>query len=184
MIFLPNKFEIYCYFLRNTIQHLIIKNGLKPSYIKNLTKIHKAESLFCDEILPLDIKDFSTEIFKAIFLKLIENNKQFHFKIKDIGTFLINKKSLTSLLLILSKNSSGIEISVYNEKILIKAKNFSGEINIKLIKKLNGIYFYELKNHTLSILINAPKTSKTSLETEKDWEYILNPLSVVNIYLN
>ena len=183
MIFSPNKFELYCCLLRNTIQSLIIKNGYKEKYLKNLVIIHKFEALISQETEPINIKSFSLEILRAVYLKLIEKNSKFSFKITDTGVFLINKKLYTSLLLSLCQNSEQIEVGLYKEKILISAFNTKFKDISKFLFHLNAKYFFERKNKSLYILITAPKTDKKPENNEKDWEYILNPLSVVNIYL-
>lgn len=182
MIFLPNKFELYTCILRNTMQTLIIKNGYKSKYLKNLMKIHRAEALFCDNTEPINIKTFTDEILKAVFIKKTENEQGFGFRTSAIGTFLINKKLYTSLLLSLCRKTDRIKVDLLNEKILITAsvENF----DLKIIKAIGGNHFFERKSKQLYILITAPKTNKTPIDCEKDWEYILNPLSVVNIYLN
>lgn len=164
------------------MQLLIIKNGYKPKYINNLMKIHKAEALFSTDIEPLDVKNFSTEILKAVFIKKSENGEKFRFKTENTGVFLINKKLFTSLLLSLCQNADNINIGLFNEKILITATGKS--FNNTLFKAIGATCFFERKNKTLSVLISAPKTDKKPKDNEKDWEYILNPLSVVNIYLN
>ncbi len=182
MIFLPNKFELYTCALRNTMQFLIIKNGYKTKYLKNLMKIHKAEALFTTATEPLNVKDFSLEILKAVFIKKIENGISFKFKTENTGIFLINKKLYTSLLLSLCKNAQKIEVELYKERLLITAYRSGINEYKKLIKTFGADFFYERNTQTLSVLITAPKTDKKPKEHEKDWEYILNPLSVVNIY--
>lgn len=166
------------------MQHLIIKNGYKDNYLRNLKKIHRIEALLSDKKEPINIKSFSLELLKAVFIKKLENNTKLRFTIDNTNTFLINKKLYTSLLLTLCKDTEKIEIKLYNEKILIKAINADTKDILNLIKKLDAIYFHEFKTKNLFILINAEKTSKIPEKYEKDWEYILNPLSVVNIYLN
>ena len=181
MIFLPNKFELYTCILRNTMQTLIIKNGYKPKYLKNLMKIHRAEALFSNSTEPINIKKFTDEILKAVFIKKTESEKGFGFRVSAIGTFLINKKLYTSLLLLLCQDTDRIKIDLLNDKILITVSVESFDLN--LINAIGATHFYERKTKQLYILITAPKTNKTPTDIEKDWEYILNPLSVVNIYL-
>lgn len=163
------------------MQTLIIKNGYKPNYIKNLMKIHRAEALFTEAAEPINIKEFSDEILKAVFIKKTENEQGFGFRVSAKGTFLINKKRITSLILSLCQKTRRIKIDLLNEKILITAsvENY----DLKLINKIGATHFYERKTKKLYILMTAPKTEKLPKDTEKDWEYILNPLSVVNIYL-
>ena len=182
MIFSPNKFELYTCILRNTMQALIIKNGYKPKYLKNLMKIHKAEALFSDATEPIDIKSFADEILKSVFIKKTENQKGFGFRVSATGTFLINKKLFTSLLLCLCRDTDRIKLDLLNEKILITASVES--FDLKIINSIGAIHFFERKTKQLYILITAQKTNKTPTRTEKDWEYILNPLSAVNVYLN
>ncbi len=182
MIFLPNKFELYTCILRNTMQTLIIKNGLKPIYLKNLMKIHRAEALFRETAEPIDIKSFCDEILKAVFIKKTENKKGFGFRVSAMGIFIINKKLFTSLLLSLCKDTNKIKIDLLNGKILITAS--VTKFDLKIINAIGATYFFERKTKQLYILITAQKTKKAPTGTEKDWEYILNPLSVVNVYLN
>lgn len=182
MIFLPNKFELYTCILRNTMQTLIIKNGYKPKYLNNLMKIYKAEAIFSEATEPINIKEYTDEILKAVFIKKTESEKAFGFRVSAKDTFLINKKLYTSLLLTLCREADKIKIDLLNEKILITASVES--YDSKLINSIGATHFYERKTKKLYILITVPKTEKTPKDTEKDWEYILNPLSVVNIYLN
>ncbi len=182
MIYLPNKFEMYACILRNTMQTLIIKNGYKPKYLINLMKIHRAEALFCDTAEPIDIKSYTDEILKAVFIKKTENEQGFGFRISATGTFLINKKVYTSLLLSLCRETDRIKVDLLNGKILITA--LVEKFDSKILKTIGATHFFERKTKQLYILITALKTNKTPSETEKDWEYILNPLSAVNIYLN
>ena len=184
MIFSPNKYEIYCCILRNTMQHLIIKNGYRKNYLKNLEKINRFEALISQDIEPLDIKNFSLEILKAIYIKKTENSQNFSFKLNDTGVYLINKKRFTSLLLTLCLYSKRIEINLYKEKILISSFDTEFIELTKLLNLLNAKYFFERKKKNLFVLISATKTDKLPAKCEKDWEYLLNPLSVVNIYLN
>ena len=163
------------------MQTLIIKNGYKAKYLKNLMKIHRAEALLSNATEPINIKEFTDEILKAVFIKKTENEQSFGFRVSATGNFLINKKLYTSLLLSLCCETDKVKVDLLNEKILITASVESFDLN--LINAIGATHFYERKTKQLYILITAPKTNKTPKETEKDWEYILNPLSVVNIYL-
>ena len=163
------------------MQTLIIKNGYKAKYLKNLMKIHRAEALLSNATEPINIKEFTDEILKAVFIKKTENEQSFGFRVSATGNFLINKKLYTSLLLSLCHETDRIKVDLLNEKILITAS--VGSFDLNLIKAIGATHFYERKTKQLYILITAPKTNKTPTETEKDWEYILNPLSIVNIYL-
>lgn len=183
MIFLPNNFEIYCSRLRSTLQFLIIKNGYKPKYLENLKKIHRAEALFSDYKIPIELNFFNSELLKAVYLKKLEQKKPFGFKLKTNGTFLINKKLYISFLLSLCENSCCIKASVKKDSILIISKGEISSAAKKLLKSLNGYFFYNMKSNTVLAVIPADRTSKSPIKTKKDWEYLLNPLSAVNIYL-
>jgi len=184
LIFLPNKFDIYCSALRNTMQNLILKNGYKKRYLCNLMKIHKAEALFSSYPEPCNIEQLSSEVLKAVFLKHLQQNISFRFKINKTGTFIIDKKLFLSLLLTLCKFAEKIEIGITNERLFIKSNPSKKPSIKKQLKKLNARCFYETKSRTALIILAPPKTQKPPIKTEKDWEYILNPLSVVNIYLS
>lgn len=184
MIFLPNNFENYCYRLRNTLQFLIIKNGYKPRYLENLKKIHQAEALYSTAKTPIEINSFTTELLKAVFLKKLESNEKFNFNIKTNGTFLINKKLYTSFLLCICKNSHEIEILQMRGNIAIIFDGQTPQKTKKFLNVLKGYLLKDIKSNRTLTVIPLEKTDKNPLKTEKDWEYILNPLSEVNIYLN
>ncbi|MBR4973095.1 MAG: hypothetical protein IKY45_01375 [Clostridia bacterium] len=180
---MPNKLERYTASLRNTVESLVIKNGITAKNRYMLMKIHRAEALYCDEVRPIDIYKFSNEILNWVFIKKTELAEKFIFSVEPFGNYIINIKAYLALLLSLSKKSSQINIKKYNNKILIKAYNADLIQNIFLIKKLGGIYFNETVNGVLYILIPATKTDKKSAKYKKDWTDLSNPLSVINCYL-
>ena len=147
-------------------------------------KIHKAEAIFSQNSEPTNVGIFSLEILNAVKLKQYENNKKFNFKTDEIGTVILNKKLFTALLLNLAKSSEKIEILSLKNSILIKAYKATPKEHKRLIKALGGAYFFIHHTNTLAVLINCQKTDKAPKKEIKDWEYLLNPLSVVNIYLS
>lgn len=149
-----------------------------------LTKIHKAEALFSQDFEPVDIEVFSSEILNAVRYKHYKNSKKFEVKTEKVGSVILNKKLFTSLLLNLCKSSEKIEISSFAGNILMKAYRTNLQEHKKLIEALGGTYFFMHHTNTVAILISAKKTDKTPKSEIKDWEYLLNPLSVVNIYLS
>ncbi len=184
MIFLPKKNERYAAILRNTMQKLIAKNGFCEKYLTGLMKIHRFEALISDDREPVNIKEYSENILGAVFLLLFEKNKDFYFKLHDTGTVLINRKRFTSLLLNLCKTAEEVEIGQYDGKILLKSVAADYDDNVKLIKAFKHTYYYEVNTKTLNILIDAEKTDKEDLHLKDGIDYVLDPLSVVNIYLD
>lgn len=147
-------------------------------------KIHKAEALFSNLCEPCNIGEYSFEVLKAVFLKRLEQNGDFRFKISQTGTFIINKKLFLSLILTLCKTTKKIEIGLAEERVFIKARQVQITDIQKYLKGINAKCFYEIKSGNALIILTLTKTQKMPTQNEKDWEYILNPLSVVNIYLS
>lgn len=184
MIYLPNKFEIYCSLLRNTIQKLIIKRGLKQKYLIWLMKIHKAEAINEKNFEQVNCDDYFGELLKAVYFKKINYNKEFSYYIGKSGNLIINKKLATCLILTLAKITNKITIQLINEKIVLKANNICENYLAELINNAEIDYFYERKNNTILFLINTQKSNTHHKNNLMWWEYVSNPLSVVNIYLN
>lgn len=184
MIFLPNKFERYTSALRNYIHLSAIKQGITQRHLRLLSKIYAAEALFGREnVLPTDIKCLSENLLLAAQLYFLESGQVFHFKAKRTGNFLINPKLYTALLLSLCKKSTKAEVFTEKEKIIIKGVGFNPYCK-RFIKALNGGFIYERKTEALLIWLPAERTDKKAIETEKEWEFYLNPFSPVNIFLN
>ena len=181
MIFLPNKNERYLAVLRNYVQLNYLKNKNIKKCRNFIRLIDIAEALIENDLQPIFIEDFASDLLSCIY---IEKNANFNFSIGSLGTFLIPKKAFTCLLLSICKNSDNISILSLDNKILIKSKTKFEKEYIPLIKKLFGIYFYEIKGGNLNIILNFAKTAKKSEYKKTDREKLLGPLSLTDCYLN
>ncbi len=183
MIFLPNKLERYTAALRNSIQFLILKNGIKASYIKNISKIYTCEALFSyKEKIPVNIYKYCNKLLLSAHTKLLSYNKKLAFKITAKGNYLLNKKLLTVLLLTICQNGNNIEVFTFKGLLVLSAEIDNISRIKKVISALNGLFFYERKGRKLYILIKANLTDKKEFETKREWA-ICDPLSPVNIFL-
>ena len=183
MIFLPNKFERYTAALRNYIHFAVLRNGLNDKKINMLRKISETEAIFFyNENTPINIKDFSNTLFITAYTKLLKNDNSFDFFVFSDKTFLINAKLFEILLLNLCHTSKKIVITCSKNKIIIES-NSTSNVNYKILKALNAIYFYEIKTKRLIISITAEATDKKPLNINREWD-ILNPFSNVNIFLS
>lgn len=184
MIFLPNKYERFCAAIRNRIQN---HNISLPISLKNreiLRKIYFAEAILKEtEIMPIDIKKFSENLLGAMQILKIEKEEKFTFKITAEGNYLLDKKCLEILLILLSQNNTHISIYEYNSKLVIKTNlHRNPQINI-LLQKLNACSFYEYKTEKLITVISAHKTPKRSIPFPYESEILSNPFSAVNIFI-
>ncbi len=183
MIFLPNKFERLLSALRNTVQNLILRNGIKPRYLRMMMRIYKSESLFCDEIMPTDLKELSASVLRSAHIKKCEQGKRFSYSVGDIGDCIINPKLYISLLLLLCRGSEEIAIENISGKVVIKARKYRSCECEKEVMKLGGIFLKEIKSGDALVVLSPYKTDKRVVENKKDWLELTNPLSIINCYL-
>ncbi len=187
MIFLPNNFERYTAALRNLIQLFVIKNGIKPKYLDSLRKIYQAEALFSrDAEIPTDICNFLSHLLTAVYIKKSESGIPFYFKINIRGNFLLNQKPYTALILSVCQNAYKIEIFELNGKLAIKAITPKTKHSHRLVKNLDGCVYFERVTNTSLTLLPLIATDKKAIlcKPNNTEEYLLNPFSEVNIYLN
>lgn len=187
MIFLPNNFERYTAALRNLIQLFIIKNGIKPKYLDALRKIYQSEALLSrDNEIPTDICNFLSQLLTSVYIKKSESGLPFYFKINIRGNYLLSLKPYTALILSICRAADNIEIFKINGKLAIKAVTPNTKHSHRLAKKLDGcVYFERVTNTALTVLPLIATDKKAALcKPNEVEEYLLNPFSAVNIYLN
>lgn len=182
-MFLPNKYERYCAAMRNYLQNAILKYGVTEKKKENLKKIIIFERVnFENELSPCDIKLLSSKLFILIYTKTIDKKQPFDFSVKIKENYFIDPYLFSIVLIKIALNSKKIIIDEILGNIVIKS-NANLKIHQKLLKKLNAICFFEIKKGNLILVINAEKTSKSSVDMKKEWD-ISNPFSIFNIFLN
>lgn len=182
MTVLPNIFERYTSSLRILTSLLILKNGLKTKYLKNLSKIYTAEAYFNkNEKQPLDIENFCLSLLCAVSVIKYKQSKKFKFKINATGNFYINQQLFTVLILNLCRECEKLNVTA-NENII--EINFKGGYKKSLISlsKLKGFYFYCAKTQSGKIIIPTKKTAEKSVIFLSVWENIYDRFSAVNLF--
>lgn len=184
MIFLPNKFEKFTAGLRNIFQKLILKNGIKEVYLKNLCKIYEAEAILTVQpLLPINLKAYAYELLTAIFLKKLTENKSFDFFVNISGNYLFKKKIFTALILNVCRQAEYIEIFEIKKNTVVRADFKNTERIEILVKKLNGQILFEKITERCLLVIPLDSTEKKSEDFEAAYTLLQNPLSPVNFYL-
>lgn len=182
MIILPNFFERYTASLRILTSLLILKNGLNIKYLKNLSKIYTAEALYdTNFIKPLNIEQFCLNTFCAVSIIKLKNEKQFKFEIISKGNFFINPKIFTVLILNLALYCE--ELKIYTTNSLIEI-NFKGNYkkSLSALKRLQGFYFYSVKEDKGKIIIPTEITAEKSVKIIGTRENIYDQYSPVNLF--
>lgn len=184
MIFLPNKFERFLSALRVTVQNRILEKGITKKSIENLEKISLAEAIYYKDFKePVDIFDFSLPLLISAFTVSL-NERKIIFDITATGNYILNPKLFEILILSLCKTASKIKIETIRQKIIIKANTKKNKTIQKIINALNGICFYEDRKTTLFIALPFEKTDKKAIKIKREWEYLNDPFSLVNIFLS
>ena len=179
LIYFPNKFEIYAASLRLLYQKFILNHGVTKSISEKLKKIYEFECLTAkDNIAPINLEKYSSQLFTAVILK-----KKFNYKINFRGNRLLNIKAYTSLLLNICVNSEFLEIKEICGNIVISGKISLNKKIFLLTEKLKGNILRERKTDIVYIKFNFPATNKKSADFEKAYYMVQNPLSPINLYL-
>ena len=179
MIYFPNKFEIYAASLRLLYQKFIFNHGVTKKYADKLKKIYEFECLTAnDNIAPINLEKYSSQLFTAVILK-----KKFNYKINIKGNRLLDIKTYTSLLLNICFNTEYLEIVEICGNIVICGKITLNKKTVLLTKKLKGNILRERKTDTVYIKLNYPATNKKSADFENAYYMLQNPLSPINLYL-
>ena len=129
MIYLPKPHERYLAALRLYIQKSVLRGGNTEKRLLQLKKI-----MLCEAILskgdkePLNIRKYSDSLLGAAVIILLQRGKRLSVRLSGSGTFLINRRLFTSLLLTAADNcgkSGDIFISAEEKRIIIKFKGIS-----------------------------------------------------------
>lgn len=179
MIYYPNKLEMYANSLRLIYQKLILKDSIKPKYLDKLRKIYEFEATISDNVSPIDLEEFCSELFTAVIFY-----KRFNYKLHIKGNYLVNQKVLTCILLNIAKESEFIKIYIFREKIVIKSTFRPMKTVEKLVRKIGGIMFKSVNTKTFYIQLNLEKTEKKTTDFNTAFYHCIDPLSPVNLYLN
>ena len=185
MTFLPNKIERYTAALRSYIQFSALRNGFNTKNCEKLKKIYNFEALFSEEIIPINIYYYLSDLLTAVFIIKNEKGLPFRFNIKFSINCLINVKTFTALILNICSKAEFVEISFLNGNLIIKTNIKLTKHSLKLSKKLKGCVFYEIKTNTLFIKLPVTSTDKKVMSFSENSieDYVLNPFSIVNIFL-
>lgn len=185
MIFLPNKIERYIAALRLYLHQRILKNGVMEKHGPALRKIYIAEALLLNEnAVPINIQNLIYNLLDSVYIIKKEKEIHFSFNLAPLKNSIIKQKVFTAFLLELCRISSEINISQFAGNIIIKCEGEIPEYCILLLKKLGGITFYERKTNRTICAIPVIETEKTPIKQYETTEsYVLNPLSIVNIFL-
>ena len=182
MIILPNKYERLASALRIFVHKNSLKKGVSAKQIKNMRKIVIFEALKChNELLPIDITEHASKLLSLIYIRKLQNSKTFSFSIKTKGTFMINPRLFSCLILSLCENCEKIRISQLNEKIIITAKNPNKE-SLCLAKAIKGLVLFERKTKNLSLVLSPDTTDKEPIPCGLDPQSLINPFSAVNVF--
>ncbi len=184
MIFLPNKYERFCAAVRNRIQNRNISLPISPKNIEILRKIYYAEAILKEkENVPIEINEYAKNILGAVQILKIEKEKPFTFKIVTKDRYLLDKKTLEILLILLSRNSTHISIYEYKSNLVIKADTLPDLKFQKLLLKMKANSVYEHKEGYIFALFSAEKTTKKSIKNAEEKEILCNPFSSANIFI-
>ena len=152
--------------------------------INILRKICFAEALLKEtEIVPIDINEFARNFLGAIQILKVEREENFVFKINTQRKFLLDKKCLEILLILLSQNSNNVSIYEHKSELVVKTHIKSDGRIEKILRKMNAFRFYENKSGYLFAVLPVAKTLKKGINIATEKEILGDPYSIVNIFI-
>ena len=182
MIFLPNNRERFCASLRNYIQRRTLTSAITSKQREILKKIYFIEAILkSGEEQPLAVGAFSKELLGALQIKRMENGEKLRFSVETDIVVLTDLKVLEILLVLIVENTSYIRIFSAKRRLVIETQSIDKGIISPLITALKGNSFYELKSGRNYIVIPASVTAKPSVKIKREWEYLQDPFSSVNL---
>lgn len=146
-----------------------------------MKKIYKAEAKLEEGTVPVNLCDFATRLLTGVYIKRIEQNKNFKFNVKSDGNYFLNIKAFTVLLLEASEKSESIFVEGKRGKVIITAESFSIHSNLELFSILKAYYFKE-GNKKIKIILPTDATGKTEVLFKSIWDYIEQPFSEINMW--
>lgn len=173
--------------LRCYIQYCVLKNGIKLKYLRQLKQISIAEVLFSENnSLPCNLSVFLLNLALAVKIKKNEMQSDFYFEIKTEVNCILDIKTLKLLILNICSNSKKIIIYSFNGKIIIKSDGKINKHSRLLANKLGGCVYRELKTNNSFAVIPFTATDKNvnTVGYKSVSEYISDPFSLVNIFIN
>ncbi len=183
MIFLPNIFERYTAALRNFIHFSAMKKGVNRHHMRLLKKIYQAEALYnYNEILPIDIYRYSVSVLDSALI-LSSRHKNYYYDIDFTGSFLINKRLYTALLLLLFSKNISFKAYTCQNRLIIRTDTAIPKRFKKIIFAMNGLILTSTLSKNQIIMLSASRTSKKPIYTESEFELLANPFSPIHIFL-
>lgn len=189
MQFSPKTHERYRAALRMYMQRQLIRHGISGSICKRIKSVLTSELVFSSgRHVPTDPIMFADSVLGAAVMRLMRNGKRLSVTLSGTGCIYEDRGLLAALLLqsaAVAVKDGGGEVSV----------NFTGcDISISfagtpdrllriLTRKLDGVCATVLPDNHTSILLPGRKAARNTAPITDEWEYLLDPLSIVNIML-
>jgi len=173
--------------LRCCIQSSVLKNGMNLKYLRKLKQISLAEVLFSQNYSsPCNLSAILSNLLLAVKIKKNEMQSDFCYKIKTDNNCILDIKAFKLLILNICSNSKNIVIYSLNGKIIIKSDGKIKKHSRLLANKLDGCVYNEIKTNSSFAVIPFTATDKNAntIGYKSVEEYISDPFSVVNIFIN
>ena len=188
MIYLSKLRERYLAALRLHIQRGILRGRNTEKLLLQLKKIMLCEAMSSEgENSPLDILKYADSLLGAAIIILLQRGKRLSVGLSGGGTFLINRKALTALLLLSADNCTE------DGSILISADKNTVTIHLAgivlyntqklLIRRLGGTFYKVVCEDKAIITVPAEETDEKPTAFQNEWELLSDKFSAVSIFL-
>lgn len=179
MNYYPSKCEIYSNLLKKHIMKKIKSTQKNDNIIKKLVKVKILEALFSPLYMEAtDIRRFIEDLFMRIKAVCVADKKHIGLAVKGTGSFYIDRRLLTYIILELAANGSEIIVKITPLGLIICGK-FSVNSNLELLfKKCWAVRIK--RNNTIGIALKYASVTDInnfcgvieSLENEFSPEYL------------
>ncbi len=187
MQFSPKKEEKTLSATRLLIQKKIINNGITPKKLQILKKIELLEfSRTPKYIQNTDIAMFSKVILSAAQVTLYSKGIPLSISVTGDETKRLDRKRFSALLLeccLISNENISVRLS--KRLIIIEFTALKASKTLKRLLKQNEAHLFSFyKGDKKAIIIELESNREKSEKITGGIEYMLNPLSQINIYLS
>lgn len=132
---------------------------------------------------PVNISELSSRLLSAVYVKKLEKDEKFKFKVKSVGGYLINPKLFTAVLLTVCKYAQVVSVDLFNGQPSIYCKSKNTADTAKALKIFGVQYITEIRSGKCAVLFSCVATSKHTEAPFADLRKLTSPFSPTDMFL-
>lgn len=190
MQFLPKTHERYRAALRMYMQSQLLRHGINDDIRKRLATLFYTDvMLSAKHLVPTEPIIFADRLLGAAEMRLMRNGGSLSVLLSGGGYIYEDRKLLAALLLrsalcALENKAGELRVCFIGQRLTVSFKGKTDKMLDLIIKRLYGTVFRILPDNVTTVFIKYRSPAKYTEPIADEWEYLLDPLSLVNILLS